>query len=77
MKPLVLWARWHDAKLRLHGRTPAEVWGELDFWKEERQVPFRFDLKQSILMAEERSIRIDEAGVEIKNAKGPATADLD
>ena len=71
MKPLVLWARWHDAKLRLHGRTSAEVWGELDFWKEERQVPFRFDLAQAILAVENDLIHLDEAGVELsKDQKG-------
>lgn len=65
MKPLVLWARWHDAKLRLHGRTPEEVWGELDFWKEDRQILFRFDLKQAVLTYEAHSLHLDEAGVEI------------
>ena len=67
MKPLVLWARWHDAKLRLHGRTPAEVWGELDYWKEERLVPFRFDLKEAKLTAEDKVLLLDEAGVEVKS----------
>lgn len=66
MKPLVLWARWHDAKLRLHGRTPEEVWGELDFWKEERQFPFRFNLQKSVLTYDTHSLHLDEAGVEIK-----------
>ena len=67
MKPLVLWARWHDAKLRLHGRSPEEVWGELDFWKEERQVPFRFDLTQDTLTFDDQVLKIDEAGVAIKD----------
>ena len=65
MKPLVLWARWHDAKLRLHGRSPVEVWGELDYWKEERQVPFRFDLKEGKLSAEGKEIYLDDAGVAV------------
>ena len=65
MKPLVLWARWHDAKLRLHGRTPAEVWGELNYWKEGRQAEFRFDLKRSLLKTEALEIKLDEAGIEI------------
>ncbi|MFK7802327.1 MAG: hypothetical protein AB8G95_11890 [Anaerolineae bacterium] len=69
MKPLVLWARWHDAKLRLHGRTPAEVWGELDYWKEERLVPFRFDLKESKLSAEDQVLHLDDAGVEVKESQ--------
>ena len=67
MKPLVLWARWHDAKLRLHGRTPNEVWGELDYWKEERQVPFKFDLKRAVLTFEDQALHLDEAGVVVSN----------
>ncbi len=74
MKPLVLWARWHDAKLRFHGRTPAEVWGELNYWKEERTAPFRFDLKESKLTTEEQTLLLDEAGVAIKD---PASSDPD
>ena len=65
MKPLVLWARWHDAKLKLHGRTPAEIWGELYYWKEERTAEFRFDLQQSILTTEDKSLTLDDAGVVI------------
>ena len=66
MKPLVLWARWHDAKLRLHGRTSEEIWGELDYWKEERTAPFRFALAKGILTTEDKELRLDEAGVVIK-----------
>ena len=68
MKPLVYWCRWHDARLRLHGRSPEAVWGELDFWKEDRQVPFRFDLTNGRLDIQDsktpRQITLDEMGVE-------------
>ncbi|MEM8858524.1 MAG: hypothetical protein AAGD96_09390 [Chloroflexota bacterium] len=67
MKPLVLWARWHDAKIRLHGRTPEKIWGEIDYPKEERQVPFHFDLKQAILSIESQSLKLDEAGIVISD----------
>ena len=69
MKPLVLWARWHDAKLRLHGRSSEEVWGELDFWKEERQSAFKFKLDSSILTFEDKTLRLDDAGVAIKEQR--------
>ncbi len=69
MKPLVYWCRWHDARLRLHGRSPEAVWGELDFWKENRRVPFHYDLAAGLLEFEEepgpRRIRLDEMGIEL------------
>ncbi len=71
MKPLVLWARWHDAKIQFHGRTPDEVWGELNYWKEERMVPFRFDLKEAILSTEDQQLKLDEAGVAITDQATP------
>jgi len=67
MKPLVLWCRWHDAKLRLHGRSDEAVWGELVF--PERTEPFRYHLARQILTVDEGptqyTIHLDEMGVEI------------
>ncbi|MEM7802475.1 MAG: hypothetical protein AAF633_24995 [Chloroflexota bacterium] len=66
MKPLVLWARWHDAKIELHGRDSESVWGEFNYRKEERRAPFRFSLGESILETEGRSFKLDEAGIAIQ-----------
>ena len=70
MKPLVLWCRWHDAKLRLRGRSPGAVWGELDFWKESRLVIFHFDLQTHTLTIgkepDHQTVQLDEMGIEKK-----------
>lgn len=67
MRPLVYWCRWNEARLRLHGRTADEVWGELAFKSETK--PFRFNLKswQLELGAGEtaRRIQLDEMGVAV------------
>lgn len=71
MKPLVMWCRWYEAKLRLYGRSEEEVWGELVF--PERSEPFRYDLDQRILTiaegAQQYTIYLDEMGVEIDETK--------
>ncbi len=70
MKPLVLWCRWHDAKLRLHGRDSSSVWGELAF--PDRTERFTFDLKGWTLTLgegeESRQLQLDEMGVEMDQA---------
>ena len=67
MKSLVLWCRWHDARLRLHGRDEAAVWGELVFGDDKQS--FRFDLNTRQLVIEEeegtRRLQLDEMGVEV------------
>ena len=67
MKPLVLWCRWHDAKLRLTGRDAEAVWGELAFAEESQ--PFRFELAEALLMVGQepdvRLLRLDKMGVEL------------
>lgn len=67
MKPLVLWCRWHDAKLRLHGRDDSAVWGELVFPDETRS--FHFDLQAHLLTMgqgqESQHLKLDEMGVEV------------
>ncbi|MGW8318663.1 MAG: hypothetical protein ACWGPS_05400 [Candidatus Promineifilaceae bacterium] len=68
MKALVYWCRWHEAKLRLHGRDESAVWGELAFV--EASQPFRFDLLANELTIGEgdelRVLRLDEMGVELE-----------
>lgn len=68
MKPLVLWCRWHDATLRLHGRSDDAVWGELAY--ADHTEKFHFDLDNWTLTIDpddgERIIRLDEMGVEIE-----------
>jgi hypothetical protein len=65
MKPLVLWCRWHDAKLRLQGRSERSVWGELSF--PDRAAPFHFDLATGRLTygdaGAQQAILLDEMGV--------------
>lgn len=67
MKPLVLWCRWHDATLRLHGRDPSAVWGELVF--PDKTERFHFDLQSHRLSIgegdEARRLELDEMGVEV------------
>jgi hypothetical protein len=67
MRALVYWCRWHDARLRLHGRDESAVWGELAFAEESQ--PFRFDLLANKLTIGEgdevRVLRLDEMGVEL------------
>ena len=68
MKPLVLWCRWHDARLRLAGRDKEAVWGELAF--PENAEKFRFELATARLFIGEgearRELRLDEMGVELR-----------
>ncbi|HSM57805.1 MAG TPA: hypothetical protein VK879_16755 [Candidatus Sulfomarinibacteraceae bacterium] len=67
MKPLVFWCRWHEASLRLHGRSESAVWGELAF--EDHTEPFHFDLHNWTLTidpdGEKRVLQLDEMGVEV------------
>ncbi len=66
MKALVLWCRWHDARLRLMGRDDEAVWGELAMPAQTE--PFRFQLRDNILVVGEgdavRTLLLDEMGVE-------------
>ncbi len=67
MKPLVYWCRWHEVKLRLRGRDPHAVWGELCF--ADRIEPFHFDLHLARLTYgkgdQTQQIDLDEMGVAI------------
>jgi hypothetical protein len=72
MKPLVNYCRWRRARLRLHGRSEDEVWGQLVFraaGDEDEVKPFRYHLADAELIIEEdgneRHIRLDEVGVPI------------
>lgn len=68
MKPLVYWCRWHNAKLKLHGRSQTAVWGELAF--PETADKFHFHLQDWVLTIGEepnqRVLKLDEMGVELK-----------
>jgi len=68
MKPLVLWCRWHDARLLLHGRDETYLWGELAF-PEEKQ-PFRYNRQtQELTVGRDENVRrvqLDEMGVELE-----------
>lgn len=67
MKPLVLWCRWHGARLRLRGRDEQAVWGELAF--ADRTDRFHYELALQLLTIgtgeTSRQIRLDEMGVEL------------
>lgn len=67
MKPLVLWCRWHDAKLRLMGRSDTAVWGELAF--PDKTESFHFHLQDALLTIgdepQQRTLLLDEMGVEL------------
>ena len=68
MKPLVYWCRWHEAKLKLQGRSATAVWGYLEFG-DGRHEPFQFDLQNWRLTlnpdSDARTIQLDEMGVEV------------
>ncbi|RMG99179.1 MAG: hypothetical protein D6706_05865 [Chloroflexi bacterium] len=72
MKPLVLYCRWQEARLRLRGRDETAVWGELVFGAGEKMVkrPFRYILATQELMLETENGRVilelDEMGVVIQ-----------
>lgn len=70
MKPLVFYCRWHNAALRLRGRSETAVWGQLVFQEEdgsERTQDFHFNLNTwHITLQEadgERTLTLDEMGV--------------
>lgn len=68
MKPLVLWCRWHQARLRLRGRDERAVWGELAF--PNRIDRFHYELATRELTVGNgeaaRQVYLDEMGVEQK-----------
>jgi hypothetical protein len=64
MKPLVYWCRWHEAKLKLQGRSATAVWGFLEFG-DGRTEPFQFELQKWTLTVDGRAIQLDEMGVEV------------
>ena len=68
MRPLILWARDHRATLRLAGRSPSEVTGQMMI--DGHAVPFHFDLHSFELTLDEgeqrRCMRLDEYGWEIR-----------
>ena len=73
MKPLVYYARWQSAKLRLRGRSETAVWGQLvytDVDGDEQPKLFHFDLKSwQITVGEgndEQIIQLDEMGTVLK-----------
>jgi hypothetical protein len=69
MKALVLYCRWQGARLRLHGRDDAAVWGQLIFQdgNAESAVGFRFEFASNRLIRfttnGEQSVILDEMGV--------------
>lgn len=72
MKPLVYYARWQGAKLRLRGRNDTAVWGELVYLQDdgsEETQPFRFSLESAALTLQEGEeteiIHLDEMGVAV------------
>jgi hypothetical protein len=71
MKPLVLYCRWQDAKLRLFGRSETAVWGELAF--KDHAEPFQFQLQEWLLTIgegeEARTLKLDEMGVEVDSER--------
>jgi hypothetical protein len=71
MRPLVNYARWQGARLRLLGRDEAAVWGEFittNLDQEKRQ-SFRFNLHTWQLLLEESGqlLQLDEMGVVVKS----------
>jgi hypothetical protein len=69
MGPLVYYCRWHNARLRLHGRDRQIVWGDLVFTRadQEQTQPFRFNQNTwELTLIEdglEKTLQLDELGV--------------
>lgn len=70
MQPLVYYCRWHGAKLRLRGRDPVSVWGELVYEagtaaEQTQRFSFILDEQQLTLEVdgEEQRLLLDEMGV--------------
>lgn len=69
MKALVYFCRWRGAKLRLQGRSPTAVWGELVSTQNDAETvePFTFNLQTSQISlqtaAGELNYQLDEMGV--------------
>jgi hypothetical protein len=80
MRPLVNYARWQGARLRLLGRDESAVWGQLVFtagegkgeYSEERTQSFRFDLNSWRLELgdEGQVLQLDDMGVVVKKRLG-------
>lgn len=66
MKALVLWCRWHEARLRLSGRDTDSVWGELAFSNESQPFHFHLPSRRLTIGQGENSTQhnLDEMGVE-------------
>ncbi|MCP5096658.1 MAG: hypothetical protein GY943_13980 [Chloroflexi bacterium] len=69
MKPLVYYARWQGAQLRLRGRSETAVWGQLVYPENEGEdtlKTFHFDLKQWHITIEDafgsKTLALDEMG---------------
>jgi hypothetical protein len=77
MKPLVYYARWQGAQLRLRGRSETAVWGELVFPAQgetaARVQTFHFDLTTRVIEIEDENGRqtaaLDEMGTLKKEAE--------
>jgi hypothetical protein len=70
MKPLVLWCRWHNARLLLHGRDEQAVWGELSFPEQTERFRYELAAQELTIGAGDgaRRVRLDEMGVERKQS---------
>lgn len=79
MGPLVYYARWRGAKLRLAGRDEQFVWGQLVDGQGDgaNTEPFRFDnytLALHLGEAEnQRTLQLDEMGVVVSTTDPPST----
>lgn len=75
MRPLVYYCRWHDATLRIMGRTETAVIGELAYDSDEKEDDlFHFDLRYWLLTLgqtepSEDAIKLDEKGTVIANGQ--------
>lgn len=83
MRPLVYYARWRGAKMRLAGRDDRFVWGRLADSDDAEMAgePFRFDTDTWELQLgqgeELRTVQLDEMGVVVASAAPPSTTSAD
>lgn len=73
MKPLVYYCRWQDVTLRLHGRDPETIWGQLvgiNADGRENLRSFRYKLESAELIIYDdqgdHHLRLDEKGIPLQ-----------
>lgn len=63
-KPLINWCRWHECTLRIMGKDGAILLGEVVHHYDGKSDPFRYDPTTWTLAVGDKTVQLDEMGVE-------------